>query len=243
MKIAICDDQLNQLEELTSFINEYGAAKCMDISVAGFSHPDQLLRVCEQDTFHIYLLDIVMPMIDGISLGKEIRHRDHEAHIIFATTEPRFALDAFAANPINYLVKPVSKDALFQTLDLAASKIAASSQFTVPIKTAEGMRVVRLKEIVYCEYQNHTILYTLFSGEMIKSRTVIGRFMDNVEPLLSSRCFIHPHASFFVNMNYIEKFSKDSFVLRGGARIPIAAIQYNAVRDTYMDYLMSRERN
>lgn len=69
-----------------------------------FSHPDKLLTTIETESFHLYILDIVMPMVSDIALSKEIRRLDRKAQIIYATTEPQFVLHAYAASPINYLI-------------------------------------------------------------------------------------------------------------------------------------------
>ena len=59
-----------------------------------------LLTACEAETFHIFLLDMVMPMISGLELGRGIRRMNTDAQIIYITTEPGFALDAYSVNPL-----------------------------------------------------------------------------------------------------------------------------------------------
>lgn len=116
---AICDDMQDQLETLRDLTAEY----FVDVEILVFSHPDALLEAVRRELFHIYLLDIVMPMINGIQLGGQLRLSDMAAQIIFTTTEPQFALDAFAGNPVNYLIKPVARERLFETLSLAVSRV------------------------------------------------------------------------------------------------------------------------
>lgn len=181
MRIAICDDQLKELQVLKSLIVEYIQKKDIEAQVLTFSHPDELMRYCENDTCHIYILDIVMPMMDGISIGKEIRKFDREAQIIYVTTEPQFALDAYVANPINFLVKPIDKECFFETLNLCMTRIQPINDRTISVKTPEGLRVLRNSDIVACEYQNHAVIYTLKNGEIVKSRTFNGKFGDYIK--------------------------------------------------------------
>jgi hypothetical protein len=61
-----------------------------------------------------------------------------------------------------------------------------------------------------------------------------------ISPILKDRRFLQCHTSFVVNMRRVERFAKDRFTLRGGKIVPIAAKQYPAVRDTYMNYLMAK---
>jgi len=104
LQIAVCDDQPRELEILNAYIAEYLATHTLEAEVKKFFHPDKLLTTIETESFHLYILDIVMPMVSSIELGKEIRRLDREAQIIYATTEPQFALQAYAASPIHYLI-------------------------------------------------------------------------------------------------------------------------------------------
>lgn len=240
LHIAICDDQPKELEIICEYIKEYLAVHTLEAEVKEFSHPDKLLTVLEMESFHLYILDIVMPMVNGLELGKEIRRLDREAQIIYATTEPQFALQAYAASPINYLIKPIDKRQLFDTLTLAISKADLADVKTFTVKTADSLRVIKLSDIVCCEYRSHAVIFNLTNGEEVVSRTIRENFTEYSSPILKDRHFLQCHASFVVNMRRVERFTKDSFTLRGGKNVPIAAKQYPAVRDAYMDYLMAK---
>ena len=240
LRIAICDDLPDQLQGLVSLTKQYISANSLDAEVTEFSHPDTLLTAIEVDIFHLYILDIVMPMVSGLELGKEIRRLDREAQIIYATTEPQYALQAYAASPINYLIKPIDKQQLFDTLTLAIPKADLAEEQTFTIKTADSLRVIRLSDIVCCEYRSHAVIFSLTNGEEVLSRTIREKFTDYISPILKERHFLQCHTSFVVNMRRVERFAKDSFALCGGKIVPIAAKQYPSVRDAYMDYLMER---
>lgn len=240
LSIAICDDQPKELAIINEHITEYLDTHALEAELKEFSHPDKLLIAIESEIFHLYILDIVMPMFSGIELGKEIRRLDREAQIIYATTEPQFALQAYAASPINYLVKPIDKQQLFDTLTLAISKADLAEEQTFTVKTFDGLRVIKLSDIVWCEYRSHSVLFSLKNGEEVISRTVRESFLEYCAPILKDNHFLQCHSSFVVNMCRVERFAKDNFVLYGEKVVPIAAKQYAAVRDSYMDYLMAK---
>lgn len=241
LRVAICDDQPEELEMISGYIIEYLDTHMLEAEIKRFSHSDALLTSLEAESFHLYLLDIVMPMVSGIELGKEIRRLDREAQIIYATTEPQYALQAYAASPINYLVKPIDRDKLFDTLTLAISKLDLSEEQTVTVKTAESLRVLSLSDILCCEYRSHAVVLTLTNGEEVASRTIRESFAEYCIPILRDARFLQCHTSYLVNMRRVERFAKDEFTLRGGKTIPISAKQYPAVRDQYMNFLMARE--
>ena len=242
LRIAICDDQSRELEVINEYIAEYLATHTLQAEVKAFSRPDQLLTTLETESFHCYILDIVMPIVGGLELGKEIRRTDGEAQIIYATTEPQFALQAYAARPINYLVKPINKQLLFDTLAYALSKIDLFEEQTFTVKTAENLRVLNLSEVLCCEYRNHAVMFTLVGGEEVISRTIRESFKEYHAPMLKDARFLQCHTSYLINMKRVERFARDSFTLRGGKVVPIAAKQYPAVREQYMKFLMAKER-
>lgn len=240
LKIAICDDQPDELNIIYTYLREYCVSKDLKAEVRQFPHPDELLQVLQKENFHIYILDIVMPMISGLELGKEIRRLDREAQIIYSTTEPQFALQAYAANPINFLVKPISQEALFSTLTLALSKVETEDE-TITVKTKEGIFVVSVGNILCCEYIGRGVTYQLASGEKLHSLSSTQSFAEQIGILLGRADFLQPHISFAVNLRHVELLTREEMRLRGGISVPVSKKQYTAVRDRYLDFRLARE--
>ena len=236
LHIAICDDIDAELRHIATLTNEYLTERGISADIREFGHPDTLLTACEAEVFQIFLLDIVMPMLSGLELGQSIRRISTDAQIIYITTEPSFALDAYAVNPLHYLLKPVDKGALFAALELAVEKVDFGEEAVVTVKTRDGLRTLSANFIACCEYVRHTVIYTLVCGERVETSTISGNFAEHVAPLLRDKRFIKPHVSFVVNMSRVERLSKDGFTLRGGAFVPVSGKQFAVVRNIYMSY-------
>ncbi len=241
LNIALCDDDLGQLKLIASYVSEFLQSHNESASIREFSHPDDLLNACSKQRFHLYVLDIVMPLINGIEVGKAIRKLDREAHIIYTTFEPGFALQSFFANPTNYLLKPIDKQQFFDTLQLIFSKLDTTQERTLSINTRQGLHVIRYSEIVFCEYLQHTVIYTLLGNKRIQTKVIKSSFAQHIEPLMHDRRFIKPHISYLVNIDHVTVFTKDRFTLLDEYTVPIAAKSYSTVRDLYMDYLLAKE--
>lgn len=241
LRIAICDDMPDQLNLLIGFTSEYIETQKLSADIRRFSHPDALLTACETEIFHIYLLDMVMPMVSGLEVGQSIRRASREAQIIYITTDPGYALDAYAVNPLHYLVKPVQKETLFSALELAVSKANFGSEPAVTLKTRNGLRHLSAAQIACCEYKNHVVLYTLLGGEQVETTTIAGSFAEHIAPLMRDERFLSPHISFAINMSRVEKLTREGFTLREGGFVPVSAKQYAAARDAYLDYRLSTE--
>ena len=236
LRIAICDDEETELWHIADLTGNFLGERGLSAEVREFTHPDTLLSACDATAFHIYMLDMVMPMLSGLALGQSIRRKSTDAQIIYITTEAGFALDAYTVNPLHYLLKPVAEQALFAALELAAEKVGFGEETTITVKTREGLRTIHADALVYCEYLRHSVIYTLHNEEKISSLSLSDSFSDHIAPLLRDKRFIRPHAAFAVNMNYVERLDKTGFTMRGGAYVPISGKQYTAVRNTYLDY-------
>ncbi|HKM07602.1 MAG TPA: LytTR family DNA-binding domain-containing protein [Sphaerochaeta sp.] len=241
LNIAICDDDSTQLGLLFAYTQECIQTNAIHAVIHQFDHPDKLLLSCEKQQYHLYILDIVMPMINGLEVGKDIRKRDQEAIILYATYEPGFALQSFESSPINYLLKPIDKQLLCKTLLQAFSKLDKASDSSCTVKTAEGVRVLRFAEILIAEYSNHTVQYTLTNARIVETCIIKGSFSDHTQSLLQDKRFIRSHVSYILNMDYIEGFTKTRFTLHGGYEVPIVAKLYRSVRERYLEYLLMKE--
>lgn len=241
VKIAICDDIHKELEENVLFIQEYIKKNKLSAEIFTFSNPDELCTACETEQFQLYLLDMVMPMMSGVQLGRAIRNIDSEAQIIYITTAPEFAIDSFTAQPIGYLLKPIDKIKLFDILDIAISRIIRNEEEVITIKTKNGIQTLSLVSIALCEYVRHAVVFTLVNGDVIETTTIVGSFSNFIIPIIKNNRFIHPHTSFVVNMSQVERLTREGFNLKSGKFIPISGKQYTQVRDTYLDYRLKRE--
>jgi len=216
-------------------VEEYLQINYLNADLKAFSHPDKLLQYCETENAQLYLLDIVLPIMSSVQLGQEIWLLDREAQIIFATTAPEYALDSFSVNPLNYFIKPVDREKLFATLTLALNRIRADEQ-NIMIKAKNGLHTVSVSSVVLCEYANHSVKYTLTTGEKIETMTIKGSFAEHIAPLLVDRRFIQPHSAFLINMCRVEKLSRDGITMHGGAFVPVSGKLFSNVKRAYIDY-------
>lgn len=241
LNVAICDDQPTDLHKISALLQEYIQIHSIAAKVRAFSHPDEMLQVSAKNPFHMYLLDIVMPMVDGIEVGRELRRYDKTAQIIYATSEPGFALEAFSANPVNYLLKPVDREKLFDTLTLALSRLGTDAEKTITIKAKGGYHTLSLGHIVSCEYNNHVASYSLRSGETVRTAYLSESFARHIAPLLENGQCVQTHAAYAVNVACISQLTRTGIKLVNGSIAPVSRSQYNAVQEAYLAYRLGGE--
>ena len=110
MKIAICDDDRQELSHILSLLDSYQAQQHVTFTICPFHDSRKLADTLSETQYNLYLLDIIMPEITGMELAKEIRSFDKAADIIFLTTSPEYAVESYTVKATNYLMKPIVPD-------------------------------------------------------------------------------------------------------------------------------------
>lgn len=236
LKIAICDDREEDREIVYTHVQHFCEERLQQAEIKVFSHPDTLICECEKFCPHIYILDIVMPMINGIQAARELRWNQPEAQIIFVTSEKSFALESFDVNPINYILKPVKKEKLFETLSLAMKHIHLEEEKTVTLKVKGGYSTLHLNDIMYIDYRNHVVSYHLLSGETISTSTLRIGFAEYLMQNHEEDDIVLCHESVAVNIKSIDKLTKTDIMVRNREILPVAKSRYAQVSEKYMNY-------
>ena len=117
MYIAVCDDQAEELSALTALLDQWQAERHFPLRYHTFRSAAGMLDVAQRERFSLYLLDVMMPGIDGMDAAREIRTFDDAADIVFLTSSPGFAYESYGVRALEYLLKPISDSLLFPVLD------------------------------------------------------------------------------------------------------------------------------
>ena len=108
MKVIVCDDYQLVVKSLIRDVQHIDA----QVDCRGFTEAAEALEYIKSNQIDVALLDIDMPDIDGLTLGRAIIDRYPRANIIFVTGHPEFALEAHELYASSFLVKPVTLDSL-----------------------------------------------------------------------------------------------------------------------------------
>ena len=112
MKILIVDDEAPARMRLRAMIDEIGDYKIVGEAANG----REALELTESTLPDIVLLDIRMPLMDGLETARHLLVFDIPPAVIFTTAYNQYALEAFETNAVDYLMKPIRKEKLESTL-------------------------------------------------------------------------------------------------------------------------------
>lgn len=240
IQIAVCDDNIDELANMVQLIDLYRTSKNFSCEYAVFANGFDLVSVLEKGKrFDLYCLDIIMPGFTGIDVAKEIRRFDKTAPILFFTSSPEFALESYSVKAINYVLKPISKEKLFFTFDEVLEHIKVKKEEeALIVKSSEGIQKILISNLTFAEVIGRNVLYHLCSGKVIECTQSFSAVCEN---LMKYGCFIKPHRSYIVNMQYVDIIENHQLTLQTLSSIPVAQGKAKEIRQQYLNYQMEWE--
>lgn len=235
MYITVCDDTLEELNEISGLLSLWKDTHPEEnIRYKVFQNPLEMLdSIKGSNRSDVYLLDIVMPGIDGISVADEIRVNDNAAEIVFLTSTPDFAYKSYSVRAKDYILKPVKKEKLFSVLDSIYYSRREQSDFFVLQKGASLIKIP-FALIEYVEVIGKHVYFNLIDGTVHK---VFGKMKDYRDRLLSRPEYMSPHRSYIVNMFRVASMSITGVVMLSKKSIPVSRLLYGQLREDYMNLL------
>ena len=231
MKIAICDDEVLQLELLNHYVERWANEQDVNYSVELFQSAESFhFQWLEDSSYDVILLDIEMGELDGIHLSKLIREKDNRIQIIFITALSDYIHEGYEVDAINYLIKPISEQKLKETLNKAIGRKESKSK-SIFIESSGVIYRVDEDSIMYIEIKNHQ-LYVYKKDKVITTR----KPLKEIEKILSKDEFIKPHRSYMVALKYIKRIDSKQITLKDNSLIPISRGNYGKVQERFFDY-------
>lgn len=179
IRIAVCDAAAVSLENTVSMIEKWSKQMGIQMKLFAFDNGDALISRNESLHMDIIFLDIIMPLLNGMDVAKEIRQQDAVVNIIFLTSTPEFALESYDVKARGYLVKPVSYDRLKELLDDCSNSFGIEEENLV-LKTESGYQKIYYRDIEYIEAQNKKIIVYLCNGKSVRATQTLRSFESNL---------------------------------------------------------------
>lgn len=225
IKAVVVDDELLARENLKMLLTEF----CPEVSIVGDGgNVSQAKEVIQNTSPDVIFLDIRMPSgAEGFELLDQIPNKSFQ--VIFVTAFKDYAIKAFKANAIDYVLKPIDiddlKDAVekvklsrqiikkdpgaldiyLKKLDNISKEIQLGTSSKISINHSKGIKIVEANTIVRLEADgNCTKLFFTDGSSYLDTRTlkVYGEF-------LNPNIFIRIHKSHIININHLSEYSSE----------------------------------
>lgn len=231
-RLAVCEDDDAIRGELDALCREILEEAGISYTVNLFPSAEELEKALssQADPFDLLLLDIQMQGMTGMELAKALRLRGDRVSIIFITGCEDYLREGYSVQPVHFLLKPVSRQALAGALrtDWELNHKPKNIVLRIAGKTVS----LPLSDIRYIESFNHSVV--VHQADKTPSYPLS---LTEVERLLPSGQFSRCHNSYLVNMEYVDEFVRRELFLRGGERLPMGRTYYKAFQSAFVRYM------
>ena len=219
LNVLIVDDELPARERLQRLVGEVPGCSVAGVCASG---PDALALVRKLDPA-IVLLDIRMPGMTGIEVARHLGALEKPPAVVFTTAYDEYALEAFDAQAVGYLLKPVRRERLEEALK-HASRLSASqlhrlstpeqplaARQHVAVRVRDELKLIPVKSIRYFEADQKYVTVRHTGGE-----DLLDEPLKQLEEEFASD-FVRAHRSLLVGVAHVEaleRVGEDNYTLR-----------------------------
>ncbi len=242
MKAIIIDDEHLARSIVKEYLESHQDITLVEECTDGFEG----IKAIQKHAPDLVFLDIQMPKINGLEMLELI---ESPPSVIFTTAFEEYAIRAFEAHAIDYLLKPFSKERFDKALDkwrmqnkqvqlkatenlLSHNNSLPSQQNRVVVKENGKIRIIPTSSIQYLESADDYVKIHTAEGVFLKNKT-----MGFFEEVLAPQNFIRVHRSYIINTSLItriEPYEKESHlvILSMGVRLPVSKTGYVKLKES-----------
>ena len=249
----VVDDEQLAREELCFLLGRVDGIEVVSQAADGV----EALKLIDQHTPDLVLLDVQMPGLSGFEVARRLLHAGAESHLVFVTAYDRHAIEAFDVNAVDYLLKPVEAGRLETAIERVRRRIQSDKAVTRPastemdrllqmlgdrtglreqlaVKVGDRFLLIHTDEVVHASVEDDVI--TVVTNSL--SGTSNYRTLDELQARLDPGVFWRVHRSHLVNINKIREivpwFSRN-YILKmkdaKGTEIPVSRSQTRRLRE------------
>ena len=216
MRVAICDDDHLFITELKEKIVTYSIQRNKDIQICEFLSLDS--PDLSPSDFDVIFLDIRFEGKNrGIEWAKQLRMGGINTLIVICSSLQNQLIHGYEAEPIRFLLKPVSKSDVFNTLDACYSKLDFQEK-RISVKSNFADSFVPVSKILYIESLSRQRNIVLSTGISIHTYETLQKLYSKLDP----EKFKFTHKCYVVQLSQVEKIEQNRIHLTNGKQIPLA---------------------
>ncbi|HZT33867.1 MAG TPA: LytTR family DNA-binding domain-containing protein [Bryobacteraceae bacterium] len=241
---VIVDDEQLACDELAYLLRDFPEVELAATGTNGLEAV-QLIQKLEPD---LVFLDVHMPGIDGLGVVRQLREKNIDLpYFIFVTAYDQYAVQAFRLEAMDYLLKPVDKARLAETIERARRAVQDRQKVHIPepqrmgaarskllVRNGNRNFIVDAQDVIYATIDNGLI--TLVASNVEGHSNY--RTIEDLQANLDKDTFWRVHRSYLVNINKIKEvvpWFKSSYQLRMDDKkhteIPVSRVQTRRLRE------------
>lgn len=235
LKIALCDDDKRAIPIIAGAVESTFQAYGVQTDIHRFLSSDSLLRSLDETHYNLLLLDIEMPGMDGISLGRKIRAKKNDTKIIYVSEAESRVFESFLVQPLGFVRKSNFLNDITAVVELFLKTLEQekSGDF-LDFTTRTGILTLKTRQVRYIEGSRN---YQLLSVDGRDKPIEIKMTMDKLEEMTAPYGFIRIHKGYLVNYQFIQHLSSTVVTLQDGTQLPIGRSKVGEVKLKYLSLI------
>lgn len=232
--IAVCDDEKLALDVVSSAVKSLMSKYSLTGGVETFFSARDFLERTKTKTFDLIFLDVEMPELSGIKLGKILCASLDAVKIIFVSGREDKVFDTFEVSPFAF----VRKSKLLTDLESAFLRFVKgenekASDNKIILKKRSGIAAIDVNLIEYVESNRNFQNVFMSDGSIVETSSS----MSEMEKSLSVNGFLRVHRGYIVSLRFIKSLSFSSVTMKNGAEIPVSRGLMQTIKLKFMEFL------
>lgn len=209
MRIAIIDDEEVVGAQIENLVEKYSKKNDIRADIVRYNEAVSFLENYKSD-FDVVFLDIKMPKLNGMRAAEMLRKLDENIIIVFITNLIQYAIRGYNVDAIGFVVKPVDEYNFTILMDKVVRTYESRKQAECTIKTAEGVRRIRIRDINYIEIIKHKLIFHTALGDITSWGSLV-----TVEADLPKEHFSRCNVCYLVNLYRVQEINGDYVTVAG----------------------------
>lgn len=197
--IAIVEDEEVFSRQLTEYLDRYKQENGLSFTVSVFKNGEDIVKDYRKD-YDIILLDIDMPVMNGMQAAEAIRQQDSDVVLMFITNMASYALKGYEVDALDFVMKPINYYTFSARFARAVKRAEQKSRQHILITLPDGIKRFRIADILYIEVQNKMLHYHTVN----EIYTVRGT-MQGAEKSLEGYPFAKCNHWYLVNLMHVSQ--------------------------------------
>lgn len=240
LEITICDDDLIALDSIVQKIRQYAIKKKLFLHQHLYTSSENLmLALHDGEKSNLYILDVEMPIYNGLELAEEIHSINPGAKVIIASVYGKYGVDAVNADVARYILKGDPDEKLFAALDDVLDMLQWETGEILYFQRYSDVITINSSEVLYIIKDGKYCLFHMSDSCVKQVRSPI----QEVFKALPEGQFLFTDKGIVANIRKISSIENDKVLLQGGGKIPVSRNRKRAVLEQIASFWTTVDSN
>ncbi len=229
IKFAVCDDEIKICSHIEKMLINILSNKFLEYDIDVFYSGETLCEEMEKTKYDLVFLDIELPKMNGVEIGKYIREtkKNNITQIVYISSKQEYAMELFKVRPIDFLVKPLDEEQIRNVIDVYIN-LNGGMKDTFHYRKGYSSHKVEIFKIMYFVRNNRKVSMFTTDGE-----DTFYESLESVYERVKNYGFLFIHKSYIVNYKFIQIMRYDHVVMADNEEFSISQSRRKAIRDKY----------